>query len=106
MNRWLFSGACLFVICQSSLVKSEVECIDQPNSTEPICFDLGGKKKPVVIKPGKQCGTSSSCGGSSAVAPQVSTNGIEGNTKLSKDLKGQLNSKPSANPALQGKLRQ
>ena len=108
MNKLLALGIWLFTLSQSTAVRGEVECIRQTNSKEPLCLELGGNTKPakpIVIKPGKGCGTNSACGGNMKVNPDVSTMRAETNSPETIELAPKLGDKRGANPALQGTLR-
>lgn len=98
-------GVLLFIFCQSLAVRAEVECIEQPNGKEPLCLELGGSPKPmkpIVVKPGKGCGTNSACGGNMKVSPDISTTETE--TSSPAELVPKFGGKQGANPAVQGTL--
>lgn len=95
-------GVLLLIISQSPAVRGDVECIEQPNGKEPLCLELGGSTnpvKPVVVKPGKGCGTNSACGGNMKVGPDKSTPETEKNGTEAIELAPQFGGKQGANPA-------
>ena len=98
MKKLLTVGVWLFILSQSPAVRGEVECIEQPNGKEPLCLELGGGEKPakpIVVTPGKGCGTSSACGGSMKVGPEMSTMETEKRGPATIELAPQLGDKQS-----------
>jgi hypothetical protein len=107
MKKFGVLGVWLFIFFQSLAVRGEVECIENTDTKELLCFELGGGNAPVkhVIKAGKGCGANSACGGNMRVAPDTSTTEIGSGSPTAIETVPIYGGRQGVNPAVQEMLR-